>query len=236
MKGNTVMPTIKIENKSDDDIIICFEGEEKELADGESVFFENRQKGVYSVRVHRKRVPRETVIASEAPQGLEAAKAADEKPGSHVQLDSVIEFEVNSSKAAVTVIQDIKGVETLHEDVIFVGYRAELAGAKAVSKKDYFANSGIKRMYISQQIKSAFLPVGLVGILIFLVGAVFSIMNLGGYIVRFLSGEVSLKRSLLLLAGGFLVTAYFIVNVFQIIRRARSLTEKSSADTEKNKK
>lgn len=219
------MPTIKVENKSDDDIIITLDNEEKELADGESVFFENKSRGNYSVRIHRKRVPRETVNEAEAPKGLEAAKERDEKPGSHIQLDGVVNFEVNSSKATVAVVQDIKGIETLHEDVIFAGYTAELSGAKLIEKNDFFASEKIRKAYIFQQLKGAFLPVGLAGIVVTILGAVFSIMNMAGAKVHFLMSDVSLNRSLLLLGGGVIVTVYFIINVYKIMKRAKSLTE-----------
>lgn len=227
------MPTVKIENKSEDDIIVTLDSEEKELADGESIFFENKEKGCHSVKIHRRRVPRETVASGEAPKGLEAAKEQDKKPGSHVQLDSVIEFDVNSSKAAVTVIQDIKGVETLHEDVIFAGYTAELAGAKLISKTDSFANSRIKKNYIFQQIKDAFIPVGIAGIAILILGAFFSLANLVGFTVKFGSSAVSLRRSLLLFAGGVLVTGFFCVNVYKILKRAKSLSPKENNSLKK---
>ena len=218
------MPTIKIENKSDDDIIITFGQEEKELSDGESVFFENQNKGVHSVRIHRRRIPKEIIPQSETPKGLEAARAQDEKPGSHIQLDSQIEFDVNSSKASLTVIQDINGDETLHEDVIFTGYRAELAGAKLVSKKDCFANSAIKKIYLFQQLKGAFLPVGLVGIIVLIIGILLTAINLSGNSIEIFSQQVTLLRSLLLLGGGTLATGYFCVNIYKIIKRAKSLT------------
>lgn len=220
------MPTIKIENKSDDDIIISFCGEEKELADGESTFFENRKKGEYEVHVHRKRVPKESILPEDAPKGLEAAKAQDEKPGSHVQLDADIIFDVNSSKAVVNVIQEVKGVETLHEDVIFVGYNADVSGAKLVEKKDSFANEKIRKSYLFQQLKSAFLPVGLVGIAVFILGAVLLILYAAGVTISVGKNDVTLVRILILFAGGVLVAGYFAVNVKKILKRAKSLSGK----------
>lgn len=217
------MPTVKIENKSGDDIIITLDGEEKELADGESVFFENKEKGGHSLTVHRKRIPRETVAEDNVPKGLEAAKEQDEKPGSHVQLDTELVFDVNSSKSAISVVQDIKGIETLHEDVIFVGYTADISGAKSVSKKDRFANKSVKKNYVFQQIKGAFLPVGLVGIIVFLTGALLLVINLGGFDFKIGSLRVDLPRSALLLAGGTLVTGYFIISVAKIRKRATAL-------------
>lgn len=217
------MPTIKIENKSDDNIVITLDNEEKELADGESVFFENKEKGNHTLNVHRKRVPGETASPDNAPRGLAAVMSRDEKPGSHIQLDSEIVFDVNSSKSAISVIQEVKGIETLHEDVVFVGYSADISGAKLVEKKDRFASEKIKKTYIRQQLKGAFLPVGLVGIIILLVSGLFCIMTVSGYPLDFGSGEVSLKRFLLIFAGGVLVTGYFSVTVFKILKRAKSL-------------
>lgn len=218
------MPTIKVENKSDDDIIITLDGkEEKELADGESVFFENSEKGVHSLKIHRKRIPKETVSEENSPKGLDAVKERDEKPGSHVQLDSELSFEVNSSKAALSVVQDIKGIETLHEDVIFVGYTADISGAKFISKNDRFANESIKKNYVFQQIKGAFIPVGLVGIAVLLAGAVILLFNLYGFVLKIGSAKVDMTRSAMLLAGGLLVTGYFAVSVRKILKRAKEL-------------
>lgn len=219
------MPAIRIENKSDDDVIICLDGEEKELADGESALFENKSKGEHKLSVHRKRILKESVPLSEAPKGLEAAREKDSKPGSHVQLDASVSFDVNSSKAMLTLLQDIKGIETLHEDVIFVGYSAELAGAKLISKKDTFASEKIRKTYLFQQLKGAFLPVGLVGFIITVLGALFTAINLHGDKITIGSQQVSLARSLLLLAGGLLAFGYFCVNVYKIRKRAKSLSE-----------
>lgn len=216
------MPTVKVENKSDDDIIITLDGEEKELSDGESIFFENKDKGNHQIIIHRKRVPRETLSGDE-PKGLDAVAKQNEKPGSHIQLDSEIVFCVNSSKTVVDVVQDIKGIETLHEDVIFVGYTAELAGANFISKSDRFASKAIKKNYVFQQMKGAFLPVGLVGIIILFIGALFSLANLSGGVIKFGSNEIGTMRSVMLFIGGVLVTGYFIVNVLKIRRRAKEL-------------
>ncbi len=217
------MPTVKIENKSDDDIIITLDGEEKELADGESVFFENKDKGVHCLKVHRKRIPKETGREDNAPKGIDAMTERDEKPGSHVQLDSELSFDVNSSRASISVIQDIKGIETLHEDVIFVGYAADISGAKFISKNDRFASRSIKKDYVFQQIKGAFLPVGLVGIAVLLAGTVLFIINLGGFVLKIGSVRIEMTRSALLLAAGFLVTGYFAASVRKILKRAREM-------------
>ena len=219
------MPAIRIENKSDDNVIICLDGEEKELTDGEAALFEDKSRGEHKLHIHRKRVPKENIPASEALQGLEAMREKDSKPDSHVQLDADISFDVNSSKASLTLLQDIKGIETLHEDVIFVGYNAELAGAKLISKKDTFASEKIRKTYLFQQLKGAFLPVGLVGFIITALGAVFTAINLNGDRIMIGSQQMSLARSLLLLAGGVLAFGYFCVNVYKIRKRAKSLSE-----------
>ena len=83
------MPAVKVENKSDDDIIITLDGEEKELSDGESIFFENKDKGNHQIIIHRKRVPRETLSGDE-PKGLDAVAKQNEKPCSHIQFSALI--------------------------------------------------------------------------------------------------------------------------------------------------
>lgn len=218
------MPVIKIENKSDDDIIVALDGKEFDLANGEDFLLENMQKGEHSITVHRKRIPRETAEKSSEPKGFEAIKTADEKPGSHVQLDSIITFDTLSSKSVVTVLQEIKGVETLHEDAVFVGYKAELSGAKIISKQDRFASEGVKKAYLTQQIKDAVLPVGIVGTLALVLGLIFLLLIVfNGAAVKVGGRSITAPYAGLVTAGGMLVFSYFITTLVKIKKRAKEL-------------
>ncbi|MBQ7595751.1 MAG: hypothetical protein IJU45_03695 [Clostridia bacterium] len=218
------MSTLRIDNKSDDDIIVTTDGKEHELRNGESLSLDSVEKGRHTMVFHRKRIPKETMLESEKPYGLDALKAQDEKPGSHIQLDTTVEFDVISSKAAVTVYKKALAVETLHEDVILVSYKAEISGAKDVKTKDAFANSRIKRTYILQQFKSAFLPVGLVGIIVLLMGAAALFMLHAGIKIKIGSTYLSKTYLLLTIAGGAAIFVFFIVNIIKIFKRVKELS------------
>ena len=55
------MPTVKVENKTTDDIIVILDGEEVFLHDICSTAFENCEKGKHSLVVKRMRIPKESV-------------------------------------------------------------------------------------------------------------------------------------------------------------------------------
>lgn len=218
------MSTLRIDNKSEDDIIIISDGTEHELRDGESLSLDTIEKGRHSVLFHRKRIPRETALEIDKPRGLDVLKNQDDKPGSHIQLDTEIVFDVNSSKTALTVYKKASAVETLHEDVIFVSYKADISGAKVISSKDSFANSIIKRAYLFQQIKSAFFPVGIIGIIVMLMGITASVMALSGIKFKIGSSVVSNGYIFMILAVGIALIVYFIVNLIKILKRAKKLS------------
>lgn len=220
------MPAIRVENKSDDDIIILLDGKEYDVADGESIVAENAEKGEHTLKVHRKRIPKETADRADAQNGSNFIKAADSKPGSHVQLDSSLKFETISSKASISIVSDVESIESLHEDVLFVRYRFDCSGAKAGSVKDSFANSAIGKSYLKKQLLGAFFPVGIVGIITFFLGLLCLFLNAGGGSLKIASNEITLPYSLLVEAGGTCILTYFIVTVSKIKKRAKSLWRK----------
>ncbi len=215
------MPVIKICNKSDDDIIITIDGTEKIICDNESVTLENQSKGEHTLNVHRKRIPKETIDINNAPKGLEILKNQDEKPGSHIQLDLNAVFNSAASKCTVEITQKIKGVESYFEDVIFAGYSVQITGGKSVSEKDCFADKKIEKAFFSQQLKNALFPVGLIGIIILLLGALLSVFYFAdiNFIVK--GKDVGPLRCLLLFAAGVLATGYFCVNIYKIKKRCK---------------
>lgn len=218
------MSTLRIDNKSEDDILIILDGIEHELRDGESISLDSVEKGIHNIVFHRKRIPKETMFEGDKPKGLDAIKHADEKPGSHIQLDTSVEFEIISSRAAVNVFKKVTGIETLNEDAILVAYKAEISGAKNISAKDSFANGKIKRTYILQQLKNAFLPVGAVGIIAFLLGFISLMMILSGTVLKLGDTNVSKTSAILVTAAGFAVLIFFIINVIKILKRAKELS------------
>ena len=217
------MPTVKVENKTNDDIIVILDGEEVFLHDICSTAFENCEKGKHYLIVKRMRIPKESVNIHSS-SGPDVTKMADSNPVSHVQLESEITFDVIASKSVISVVQNVEVLDTLHEDVLFSGYRAEISGAKDVSFKDRFANSKERDSYKKQQIKGVFLPVGLIGILVTLAGLFCIFLNVGGYNLKIAGNSVTTPYSLLLLAGGATVFIFFLVSVNKIKKRIKELS------------
>ncbi len=218
------MSTLRIDNKSDDDIVVTTDGKEHDLRNGESLSIDSVEKGRHTVVFHRKRIPKETVPESEKKYGIDAIKAQDERPGSHIQLDTAVDFDIISSKAAITVYKKALAVETLHEDLILVSYKTEISGAKDVKSKDSFADSRVKKTYIFQQFKSAFLPVGLIGIIILLMGAAALFMLHAGIKIKIGTSYLSKTNMLLVFAAGAGIVAFFAFNVIKIFKRVKELS------------
>ena len=179
---------IKIENRTNDDVIITIFGKEVELADGEDASFENA--GSFKLVVKRKRVPEMFKPAKKKFPIYEE----DATPSSHIQLRGEFEFEPISSKSVVTLISTAKLYDTLHEDAIFVGYKAEVAGCRVVGYKEVFADESTEKQYKSKQLKSAVFPVGIVGPGLILLGIYCLIFAYGGNPINFFGNKI-LKRS-----------------------------------------
>lgn len=213
---------IKIENRSNDDIIISFMGQSIELADGEDASFENGDKGTYCLDVQRKRIPRES--PEEKTKKKFSIYEEDSKPASHVQLKSSVEFETISSKSVITIEENADLIDTLHEDVLFAGYKAAVSGAKILSKKDSFANDEVKKAYVSKQIKGAVFPVGLVGIAITIVGLYCLVSALNGNLIKIFENEVTKSSAVLVSVGGVAVVGVFVSNMIKIFKRVKELS------------
>lgn len=206
---------IKIENRTNDDIIITIFGNDVEIPDGEDAVFDGQ--GKFTLCVKRKRIPE---MFGKAKKKLPIYEE-DAAPASHVQLRGEFEFEPNASKTVVTLTPTARVFDTLHEDAIFVGYKAEVAGGKEVSCKEVFADEKIRKQYKSKQLKEALFPVGTVGIGLFLLGVYCMIFAYGGNPVNFFGNKIDMLYSGTMTAAGVLVTGVFVSNVVKILKRVK---------------
>ncbi len=214
--------SIKIENKSNDDIVIFFNGTKYEISQDEDASFETPDGKNFSLSVLRKRIPKEY---TEFKQKKKFSIYEDEnKPLSHIQLKSDFELEAISSHIVIAVEENITAHDTLHEDVIFVGYKLTLSGAKQLKGKDSFANEQTKKSYVSAQIKSAVFPVGLVGILVTIAGIFCLINALNGNMIKFYKNELDVLTCSVLTVGGVAITGVFISNILKIFKRVKELS------------
>lgn len=206
---------IKIENRTDDDIIVTCFGKETEIPDGEEVVFEATERFALSVR--RKRIP-EMFKAAKKKLPIYEEDAA---PASHVQLRGEFEFEPTSDETVVALTATAKMFDTLHEDAIFVGYEAEISGGNELSYKEVFSDEKVKKEYKTKQIKDATFPVGVVGTGLFLFGIYALIFAYGGNPINFFGNKISLLYAGLMVAAGVLVTGVFVSNVIKILKRVK---------------
>ncbi len=206
---------IKIENRTEDDIIITCFGKETEILNGEDAVFESD--GSFSLVVKRKRIPEMTKQAKKKLPIYEE----DATPASHIQLRGEFEIEPISSKTVVTLTNTARLFDTLHEDAIFVGYKAEVAGGKAVSYKEVFNDEKVKKEYKTKQILNAVFPVGVVGLGIFLLGIYCSIFAYGGNPINFFGNKIDMLYAGTMTVAGVLVTGVFVSNVIKILKRIK---------------
>lgn len=206
---------IKIENRTNDDVIVAIFGNEVEIPDGEDAVFESE--GKFTLCVRRKRIPE---MYGKAKKKLPVFEE-DAAPASHVQLRGEFEIEPNASKTVVTLTPTAKVFDTLHEDAIFVGYKAEVAGGKEVRHEEVFSDEKIKKEYKLKQLKEALFPVGTVGIGLFLLGVYCLIFAYGGNPVNFFGNKISLLYAGLMTAAGVLVTGVSVSSVIKILKRVK---------------
>lgn len=218
------MSTLRIDNKSDDDILVLIDGSAHELRNGESVSVDRLEKGAHEVIFHRRRIPKESVSDENKKAGLEALMSSDEKPGSHIQLSSSFLIDINSSKSSIAVFKKVKAVENYHEDVIFVSFSAQVTGAKTLKSVDKFANNEVKKTYFLQQLKGAFLPVGLVGLAVVIIGIIAAFFLKTGVKITVGGRVMTAGYAYMVLSVGIIINVYFIINVIRIIKRVKELS------------
>ncbi|MBQ8227401.1 MAG: hypothetical protein IJZ88_00140 [Clostridia bacterium] len=206
---------IKIENRTEDDIIITCFGKETEIPDGEDAVFNSD--GRFTLTVKRKRIPEMVKAAKKKLPIYEE----DATPASHIQLRGEFEIEPNSSKTVVTLANTARLVDTLHEDAIFVGYKAAIAGGKVVEYKEIFNDEKVKKEYKKKQLLNTIFPVGTVGIGLILLGIYCLIFAYGGNPVNFFGNKIDMLYSGTMTAAGVLVTGVFVSNVIKILKRIK---------------
>lgn len=218
------MASIRIDNASDDSVTVTLDTTVYVLADDEKLTIQNLEKGRYTLKVHRTRVPQETADSHETDNSDFRAKAENNDKSVHTQLDGIYEIELSSSKAVIAVQQSISAVEKISADAIFSGYSLNVTGSKVLSEKKIFANTRVRKKYIAHQLSNAFLPIGLVGIILFILGMSSVFANLGGGAINLGGRDFSLPWSIGLTAIGAACIAYMIFVVVKTFFTAKKYT------------
>lgn len=208
--------TVKIENRTKDDIILTSPLGETEIPEEEDLILDTD--GDFTLSVKRKRIPDMVTAAKKKLPIFEE----DATPASHVQLKTDFSFSCPEGDATVTLKADISIADTLHEDAMFVGYKAEAKGVRLLNEKSTFSSPAIKDEFMKKQISGAVFPVGAVGGVVLLLGIFCLIMNFGGQPVNFLGNIITLPYAALISGAGVLVTGLFISNIIKILKRVKA--------------
>jgi hypothetical protein len=209
------MSNVRIDNYSNDMVTVFFDGVEYVIDEDEKIAVPGIEKGKHIIQVHRTRIPKETVNANEVNKADIKANIEKDDRSVHTQLDSMFEIEVNSSKTVVTVQQYAAAIEKHGINVLFSGYKLEAIGAKILSETKEFANESVKKSFVSYQLKNAFIPIGIGGIIIFLVGLLSVRAVLLGNAVNLGGTDISLPWAIGIAAVGIACLGY---TIFVIIR------------------
>lgn len=158
------MPSLRIDNLSGDTITAFLDGEYYSVEEDEKLTVENVEKGMHTLIIHRTRIPQST---TENPEPLKGEESEC------YQLDGIFEINVSSGKCVVTVKKNISAYYKIGLTAVFSGYRIEISGGELINTDENFANTEIRKRFSKNQLKEAFMPVG-IGALIFLIIAVYS--------------------------------------------------------------
>ena len=211
---------------SDDSITVHFNSQEYVLADEESVTVSGIEKGKYTLRIHRTRVPKETADAHSTDNSEFTITNDGADRSVHTQLDGIFEVDINSAKAVLTVHKDILAVEKLCTDALFSGYSLSVTGSKVISSDKCFANGSVKKKFVMHQLKNAFLPIGAGGVVFFVLGILALISNLSGKAMEFSSHEFTMPWAIGLLAVGLACFVYVALVIIKTVTTIKKFADK----------
>lgn len=204
------MPTIKIENKCDDDIVVVLDGKEYICLEDESINVDNCLKGKHKIVVSCKKIPYETNSAPQAEQsGFEKLKSDSSKIKSHIHLSTEILFETISSRSVAVITKDISISKRPLAESILVGYSAKISGSNNVTEKSFFPNKTEKRRFRIFQFNDAFFPVGLIGVVLLLASLFCLSANAAGAVIMIGSKTMTPLYSLIFLLVSVAILVYF---------------------------
>lgn len=194
------------------------------IEDDGRVTFDALEKGIHSLRIHRARVPLESSDLHDEQQKTITEEIQSQDKTLHAPLDCFATVELDSSKAVITVRSDITSKEERGLDVIFASYSLSSSGARIKNERKAFANETVKKRFLSHHIGSAFFPVGIGSIIVFIVAVLSLVFAASGKPINLGGTVFTLPWALALAAVAVAFFAYFAVLMANIIRTARRLT------------
>ena len=218
------MANIRIDNLSSDTVTVFLDGNEDVIDEGSRVTFDSLEKGFHTLRIHRTRVPYENSSTDKSAEENTFPFGSTEK-SLHTQLDYVAELELNSSKAVLTVKNEITSAEGKGLDAIFSSYSISSTGAKTENERKVFANPKIKKIFIVHHIKNAVFPTGICSVAVFGAGIVSLICALNGKPIDIGGTIFTLPWAIALSTVASAFVGYSVYSIFKILKKVKELKE-----------
>ncbi len=207
------MSSLRIDNLSDDLITVLIDGEDYAVQEDEKLTIENIEKGVHTLIVHRTRTVRGVAEDSHPLKGEESEV---------YQLDGIFEINVSSGKCVATVRSKVTAQSKIGLDAVFSGYMVELSGGELKSTNENFSNIETRKRFSRNQLKEAFIPVG-IGAVVFLVISIYGFYGiLSGAPVKISDRTMTLPWTI----GSAAVTIGCIVYIIYVIVKSKKIEKK----------
>lgn len=224
-EGGDILANIRIDNLSGDTITVFLDGNPQTVEEDGRVTFDSLEKGTHTLRIHRTRVPLETASLQNEQEKSFQEQMEGKNKSLHTPLDYVTELDLNSSKAVITVKADITAEDGKGLDVIFASYSVTATGAKAESGYKTFANSAVKKSFVSHNIKNTLFPTGLCGIIIFFLAIVSLVCAIAGKPIDLGGTVFTLPWASGLTAVSVAVCGYAMFCILNVIKTAKSFSK-----------
>lgn len=223
-EGGDILANIRIDNLSGDTVTVFLDEMQQTVEEDGRVTFDSLEKTVHTLRIHRTRVPLETAtFQSEQEKSFQEQIEGNSK-SLHTPLDYVTEIDLNSSRAVITVKSDVTAKEGKGLDVIFASYSVTATGAKIENGYKTFANSAVKKSFVSYGIKNTLFPTGVCGIIVLLLAIVSLVCAIAGNPIDLGGTEFTLPWASGLTAVSVAVCGYAIFCIINVIKTAKELS------------
>lgn len=222
------MPTVRIDNLSNDSLIAELYGESYVVAENEKVSVQNVDKGETTLRIRRGRTPIETQgRAEDSSDPADFIKGREKNDsGEYFVFDGVFDIDFDSSKSVVTVRREALEMKGLGIDALASGFKIETSGARLLASRREFASERVRKRFISHHVGSALMPVGLGGLLLLFIGLYAFISTLGGREINLGGSVAPLPLTIAVAAIGAASVIYTIIVIVKVIVTANKLKQK----------
>ena len=222
------MPTVRIDNLSNDSLIAELNGESYEVAEGEKLSVQNVQKGETTLRIRRGRTPVETqgrLEDNSEPSDFIKGREKNDS-GAYFVFDGVFDIDFDSSKSVVTVRREALEMKGPGMDALASGFKVEVSGARLLDSRREFANERVRKRFISHHVGNAMMPVGFGGLLLLFVGLYAFIRTLGGKEINLGGSVAPLPLTIAVAAIGAVSVNYTIAVIVNTFATADKLKKK----------